>query len=117
MATETALNPQVGDGELIERILSEHASIPYAHGDLKTQTVFDQARGRYLLLTLGWEGYQRVHGVIVDVELQGGKFWIHHDGTEAGVARELELAGVPKSRIVLAWLPESVRKYGEFAVK
>lgn len=117
MATESSVTVESSDRGLIEKILNEYASIPYAHGNLEAQTIFDRDKGRYLLLTLGWDGHKRVHGVIVDVELRGGKFWIHQDGTEVGIAKELELNGIPKDHIVLAWLPESARKYSEFAVK
>lgn len=113
MATQTTLD----DGALLERILSEYASIPYAHGNLQSQTIFDRDAGRYLLLTFGWDGLHRVHSVLVDVELREGKFWIHRDGTEEGIAADLEQAGIPKERIVLAWFPESERRHTGYAVK
>jgi len=39
----------------------------------------------------------------VHVDLIGGRFWIHRDGTERGVTRDLMDLGVPRDRIVLAF--------------
>jgi hypothetical protein len=105
------------DAELIERILREYASIPYANRGLEAKTVFDRESKRFLKLTVGWDGSRQVHGVVVDVELREGKFWIHRDGTEEGIAADLEQAGIPKDRIVLAWIPEDQRRYSEYAVR
>jgi hypothetical protein len=100
---------------VIERILTEYAHIPYAYGDIATQTVFDRARDHYLLVNVGWD-QGRVHGCLVHVDLIDGKFWIQRDGTERGIARDLEDAGVPKDRIVLAFRAPNIRKYTEYAV-
>jgi XisI protein len=51
----------------------------------------------------------------VDVELRDQKFWIHRDGTEDGIATDLEEAGVTKDRIVLAWFPAHERKFTGYA--
>jgi hypothetical protein len=106
----------MSDAALIEKILSDYARIPYAHGDLRGQTVFDRESNRYLLMTVGWDDDKRVHSVVVDVELRGGKFWIHRDGLEEGIAADLEENGVPKDRIVLAWLQERERPLTGYAV-
>jgi hypothetical protein len=102
--------------ETLETILAEYARIPYAYGDIKTETVFDRARDRYLLVNVGWDKDRRVHGSLVHVDLINGKFWIQRDGTERGVAAYLEDEGVPKSDIVLAFRPPEIRKYTDYAV-
>ena len=117
MATQPAIKPSSVDMDLVERILTEYAAIPYAYDNLESQLAFDRVRGRFLWLTLGWEGPKRVHSVVVDLELRGNKFWLHRDQTEEGIAYDLEQAGIPKDRIVLAWMPESYRKHSEYAVK
>jgi XisI protein len=113
MATATALD----NGTLIEHILKEYASIPYATGNLEHHMVVDKPHNRYLLLTVGWDSKKRIHHAVIDVELRGDKFWIHYDGTEEGIAYDLEQAGIPKERIVLAWHPEEVRQHTGYAVK
>jgi len=101
--------------EALERLLAEHAAVPYANGDIRTEVVVDRERGRYLLVDLGWEGLARVHGALVHVDVIDGKFWIQYDGTEEGIATQLVAAGVPRDRIVLASKHPSLRKYTDFA--
>ena len=45
-----------------------------------------------------------------------GKIYIQHDGTEDGIATDLEIAGVPKSDIVLAFHAPELRKHTEYAI-
>ena len=102
--------------QIIERILTEYARIPYAHGDVERQTVFDRTSQHYLLMLVGWEGVRRVHGCLIHMDIINGKIWIQRDGTEYGMARELLDAGVPKDHIVLAFRPPDVRPHTGFAV-
>lgn len=102
--------------QAIEQILSSHAAIPYAYGDVQTETVFDREHDRYLLVNVGWENGRRVHGTLVHVDIRDGKIWIQRDGTESGIATELVEMGVPKQLIVLAFRPPEIRELSEFAV-
>jgi len=104
------------DRDLIEKILTEYAALAYSFGEIRREVVFDRVHDHYLLMIEGWEGWKRVHGVIVHVDIIDGKFWIQRDGTEDGIATELMAAGVPKEQIVLAFRPPSVRPHTEFAV-
>jgi hypothetical protein len=104
-----------GDRQLIESILLEYTTIPYAHGDIQTEAVFDRNRDRYLLVNIGWDSSKRIHGSLVHVDLVEGKFRIERDGTEHGIAKELVSAGIPKERIVLAFKPLELRRHGEYA--
>ncbi len=100
---------------VVRRVLGEYAAIPYAIGDLRCEAAFDDERGRYLLLTVGWDGGRRVHGCLVHVDLIGDKIRIERDGTERGIAAELVADGVPPGQIVLAFQPESRRAFSGFA--
>jgi hypothetical protein len=99
----------------IERIIIEYARIPYAHGEIEPQVVFDRERDRYLLLSVGWDE-RRVHYCVIHIDLINDKCWIQCDGTEDGVAHELEAAGIPKDRIVLAFKSPKVRPLTGYAV-
>ena len=99
----------------IERILSEYTTIPYAHGEIECEAVFDRQNDRYLLVSVGWNGERRVYFTLVHVELRGGKVWIQYDGTEAGIAVELESAGIPRDRIVLGFREPALRPYTGYA--
>ncbi|MBA3785035.1 MAG: XisI protein [Acidobacteria bacterium] len=101
---------------IIEQILNEYAAIPFAYGEIDSEAVFDRTKDRYLLMTVGWENERRVHSCLVHVDIVDGKFWIQRDGTEDGIATELERAGVSKSDIVLAFHEPELRKFTEYAV-
>jgi hypothetical protein len=100
---------------LLESILLPYTKIPYAHGNLHSEAIFDRDRDRYVLLTTGWERGKRVHSCLVHVDLIDGKFWIQLDGTEHGIATELEAAGVPRERIVLGFKPVELRRFTDYA--
>jgi len=102
--------------DIIHKVLSEYASIPYTYGELKTKLIISQDLNNYLLITQGWENDVRVHGCLVDIEIIDGKIWIQRDGTEYGIANELVLAGVPKDDIVIGFQPPELRPFVEYAV-
>lgn len=102
--------------QLIRKILTEYAQIPYAHGDIQIETVFDRESDRYLLMILGRDNGRRVHGCLVHVDIINDKVWIQRDGTEHGIANELVEAGVPKNQIVLGFRSSEIRKHTEFAI-
>ena len=101
--------------QIIEKILTDYASIPYAYGDIETETVFDRERDHYLLVNVGWDD-RRVHGTLVHLDIRDGKIWIQRDGTERGIAFELQDAGLPADKIVLGFYEPKVRPHTGFAV-
>lgn len=50
------------------------------------------------------------------IEIRDGKVWIQQDGTERGIAGELEERGVPASEIVLGFRPAELRSHTGYAV-
>ncbi|HEV3263158.1 MAG TPA: XisI protein [Gemmataceae bacterium] len=102
--------------QAVERVLTVYTKIPYAHGDLRCEALFDREHDRYALITLGWNAGKRVHFPLVHIDIVGGKVWIEKDNTEDGVASELVQADIPKSQIVLAFRPPDARKHTEYAV-
>jgi hypothetical protein len=102
--------------KVIEQVLTEYARVPYAYGEIQTETVFDRANDHYLLVNVGWLRDRRIHGDIVHIDIIDGKVWIQYDGTEDGIANDLVRAGIPKDRIVLGFQEPDVRQYTEFAV-
>jgi hypothetical protein len=101
---------------IIKKVISEYAAIPYAYGEIESRTMFDSENDSYMLYIVGWNSRGRIHGINIHVDIINGKFYIQHDGTEDGIATDLEAAGVPKSDIVLAWHELELRKYTEYAV-
>ncbi len=100
----------------IERIFEEYAAIPYSHGELICETIFDRTQDRYLLMTFGRDQGKRVHFTLAHVDIVGDKLWIRWDRTEEGIATELVALGVPKENIVLGFKSERMRQDTEFAV-
>jgi XisI protein len=86
-----------------------------SYGQVSLYTVFDQEKDHYLLMAVGWQGNQRIYAPLVHIDIIDGKLWIQHDGTERGVALDLEAGGVPKDRIVLVFQHLNRRKYGDYA--
>lgn len=110
------MGARTDDQGLIEAIIHEYTLVPYSHGDIRLETVFDREQQRYVLMLVGFDRGKRVHGALIHVDIIDGKFWIQRDGTEYGIARELLDRGVPNERIVLAFRSVEARKYTDFAV-
>jgi hypothetical protein len=99
----------------IEQVLTDYSKYPYSHGQIERQLVFDRTRDHYLLMSVGWDK-RRVHGSLIHIDLIDGKCWIQRDGTESGIALDLEAAGIPKNRIVLAFKSPQRRALTGYAV-
>ena len=55
--------------QIIEKIITEYAAIPYAYGEIQRYSIFDQDRDHYLLMIVGWEGITQVHGCIIHIQI------------------------------------------------
>ena len=80
------------------------------------EAIIDETNDRYALVIVGWDDDRRISSLLFHVDIVDGKFWIQQDNTEEGIATELLAAGIPKDRIVLAFYPTKMRKWGAFAV-
>ncbi len=103
---------------LIKRILSDLAALVNRQPTpgVETLCIFDDERGHYVLLDLGWSEDQRVQNTMVYVRINNGKFWIEEDWTEEGITKDLLKAGVPNEDIVLAFQHPEMRPLTDFAV-
>lgn len=102
--------------QIIKHILNEYAALKPSYGDIEVETIYDDSKGHYEVVYIGWDGWKRVHGAMLHVDIRDDKVWIQHDGTEDGIANELVQAGIPPERIVLAWHHPDKRKHTAFAV-
>jgi hypothetical protein len=102
--------------QYIQKILREYAAIPIANGEIECQTIFDLQSDRYQVVNVGWDGYRRVHGCVLHLDIKDGKIWIQHNATELHIGKELIELGVPKEDIVLGFQPEYARSYTDFGV-
>ena len=106
---------RVSYGEVIKRIIGEYAPFKPAYGDVDAEVVLDDEHGHYELSWIGWDGWRRVHGTLIHVDIRGDKVWIQHVGTEDGIAEELVAAGIPRDRIVLGFQHPFNRLFMEYA--
>lgn len=101
----------------IQEILNEYGQYKPSYGKVEVEQVSDTVHDHYQLVTVGWNGNERIHGCLFHIDIRDGKIWIQHDGTEAGIANELVERGVPKTDIVLAFHTPFRRQFTEFAVE
>lgn len=110
---DTRLNYQ----NIIKSVLQNHAeyraNLP---DDYTCQVLFDDERGQYLIIDLGWNGDRYLHATPIHISLIGDKVWIQYDDTEEGVATDLVNAGIPKENIVLGFRHPKIRQHTGFAV-
>ncbi len=85
---------------------------------MRTQYLFDDEHGQYMLHKYGWKTpSRRIYGMVAHLEIaEDGKIWLHHDGTGLELANILVDKGVKKSDIILAFHPEMVREDTGFGV-
>lgn len=100
---------------LIQTVLTQHAQIPPAYGNIERQTLFDLQQDHYQLVNVGWENRHRIYGCLIHIDIKDEKLWIQYDGTEIGVANQLIDLGIPKHDIVLAFHSPFMRQLTEFA--
>jgi XisI protein len=101
--------------ELIQKILKEHQSYRAVNDPSEAQVICDTENDHYLLVYVGWQDETPLYGCPIHVDIKDGKFWIHQDFTEDGVAAELLQMGVPKTDIVLAFRSPFMRKFTGFS--
>jgi hypothetical protein len=102
--------------QYIENILREYSQYKPAYGDVELELILDRERDHYQLMSVGWHGEKRIHGIMLHIDIKNEKIWIQHNGTERGIAQDLLELGVPKQDIVLAFHSPTRRKYTDFAV-
>lgn len=103
--------------DVIKNVLQSHADYRATLPDGYTSwSIFDDERGQYLVLDMGWNGDQYLHTTPIHVSLIGDKVWVQYDDTEEGVATDLIVEGVSKEDIVLDFRHPKVRHHTGFAV-
>jgi hypothetical protein len=93
------------DRDAVKMVIQKYARFKPSHGDVRLDTVFDEANDRYALMQVGWDRGRRVRGNLIYVTLGEDKVWIEYDGMEQGITQDLIAAGIPQERIELAFLP------------
>lgn len=84
--------------------------------DIDEVLMFDDERGQYLWLNVGWKNARRVSAISVYVRMKNNKVYIEEDWTEEGIATDFLRKGIPAEDIVLAFQSPDARQFTEFAV-
>lgn len=71
------MDTQISYQEIIKQVLQDYAdyrtSLP---DDYNSQVLFDDERGQYLVLDIGWSGDRYLHATPIHLSLIGDKIWI-----------------------------------------
>ena len=95
---------------IIKDVIRKYAQLRPSHGSIRLDTVFDEQQDHYALMQSGWDRGLRVRGNLIYVTLRGDQVYIEYDGIERGISDELIRRGIPKDKIVLAFLSPSNEK-------
>ncbi|MBI5081573.1 MAG: XisI protein [Chloroflexi bacterium] len=101
---------------LIKQVIDGHAKHKPVFGEIRIETIFDEEQDHYSLVHSGWDGMRRIEGMVSHIDIVNDKIWVQHDGTEYGVARELEDLGVSRKDIVLGFHSPAKRALTGYAV-
>jgi hypothetical protein len=99
----------------IQTLLTDYAQRRANQKDVEVQMIFDTDRDHYQLLYIGWQGKKRILSPILHLDIQAGKIWIQHNGTEELIADDLMALGIQRDQIVLGLHHPSLRPYTDFA--
>jgi len=101
---------------ILRHVMADYAVGGRQNGDLRTELVVDEHQNHFEVISVGWDGEERIHHSVLHVDIIDGKVWIQNNNTDRQIGKELVEAGIPREDIVLAFHPAELRKYTEFAV-
>jgi XisI protein len=100
----------------IQQLLTTYQTLGQSQPDIDRQIILDTEHDHYQLVNVGWHNDRRIYGCVLHFDIQDGKIWIQHNGTEFNLADELVALGVAKQDIVLGFQSPFKRQFTEFAV-
>lgn len=100
----------------VQQIILKYQQLGTSPTGVDRQTLFDTEHDHYQLVNVGWHIDRRIYGCVLHFDIQDGKIWVQHNGTEFNIADELVELGIPKYDIVLGFQSPFKRQFTEFAV-
>jgi hypothetical protein len=102
---------------IIEKELEERSRYSIANApNVKYRLVVNADRTEFILLAIGWQDKVYRHRLVFHIGITDDKICIYADNTDVGIASTLAKAGIPKSAIILFFLPAYAREASGFAV-
>lgn len=95
---------------VIKQVLLHYLELMRSENAVESQAIFDDERGRYSILNVGWQDEDRVFGCPIYIEIREDKIWIQRDFTEPGIAAQLLGLGVDEEQIILGYRSPTVRR-------
>ncbi|MEA5573874.1 XisI protein [Calothrix sp. UHCC 0171] len=102
--------------EKVQQILIKYSQYKPSYGEVEIEQIFDTERGRYQIVSVGWNKQTRIYGCMMHLDIKDGKIWIQQNTTEVDIANELLEMGVPKSDIVIGFHTPKMRQLSGFGV-
>ena len=105
--------------KILNNVLRAYAAddIHKAHkpDDMQIRLLFDNENNHYQVLYTGWRKGQQTFSVLFHFDIIGEKIWVQRNISDYDIIGDIEMAGVPKSDIVLAFHAPELRHYTEYA--
>lgn len=92
---------------IVKQVVTYYSRLKPSHGNIRLDTVFDEAQDRYSLMQVGWDRGKRIRGNLIYITLSGEKVIIEYDGMESGITQDLIDKGISEEDIILAFVPET----------
>ncbi len=102
---------------LIISLLEAYAAIKPANlPEVEQMVMADRERNHYALVRMGWEGKRFMYHTVMHFDIRDGQVWLQQNWTDRDLAAELVERGIPKSDIVLGFVPPYARGGAGYAV-
>jgi hypothetical protein len=99
----------------VRRVLEQIYAPQHNSAKLEQQLVLDDQNGHYLLLHVGWNDFERTHGIVVHLDIKDDLVWVQRDNTNLNIVAALLEQGLAKNQIVLGFHAPFKRQFGEYA--
>jgi XisI protein len=98
---------------VIKSILTECVAYLGRQEELSFYTVFDDNANQYLLIMSGWDGNRRMYNALIHLSIIADKIWIQNNDTEFTLWEDFERFNIPKSEVIIGFLPQSKQQLQE----
>ncbi len=98
---------------IVKEELGRYAGMTYANApQLKMHYVVNEEENEFVLLESGWIKYAFHHNVIFHLQVKNGRVRIFCNNTDIEIGDRLAEKGIPKSDMVVEFVPELERGNG-----
>jgi hypothetical protein len=94
---------------ILREILTDFAIYPPINADIRDEPIIDTDRDRYLLITVGWNGNERLHHCTLHLSIIQNRIHIEANNTDRSIAEALTQRGIDPSEIVIALQPPDLQ--------